>query len=90
MRKFCLVVVLAACICGSQALAAEPVGEWLVANGGARIKIEPCANALWGVISWVREPGRRQQQSGSREARALDGGRTDPARHEAGGERQYQ
>ena len=69
MRKFCLVVVLVACICGSQALAAEPVGEWLVANGGARIKIEPCANALWGVISWVREP-------------AVDSNNPDPAKRE--------
>ena len=57
MRKFCLAVVVVACICGSQALAAEPIGEWLVANGDARIKIEPCANALWGVIAWTREPG---------------------------------
>jgi uncharacterized protein (DUF2147 family) len=56
MRKLCFAVVLLACICGP-ALAAEPIGEWLVANGGARIRIEPCANALWGVISWTREPG---------------------------------
>ncbi|HKY86738.1 MAG TPA: DUF2147 domain-containing protein [Pseudorhodoplanes sp.] len=57
MRKLCLVIVLVACICGGEALAAEPIGEWLVANGDARIKIEPCPNGLWGVISWTREPG---------------------------------
>ena len=57
MRKLCLVIVMVACICGSEALAAEPIGEWLVANGDARIKIEPCPNGLWGVISWTREPG---------------------------------
>jgi len=55
MRKLAL-AVLVACSCGP-ALAAEPVGEWLVANGDARIRIEPCPNGLWGVISWTREPG---------------------------------
>jgi uncharacterized protein (DUF2147 family) len=55
MRKLCLAGVLSASLC-SMALAAEPVGEWLVANGEARIKIEPCPNGLWGVISWTRDP----------------------------------
>lgn len=60
MRKLHLVGVLLAGMY-SPAPAAEPLGEWLVANGGARIRIEVCANALWGVISWVREPGTDSQ-----------------------------
>lgn len=56
MRKFYLAVGLLACMCGP-ALAADPIGEWLVADGSAQIRIEPCADALWGVLSWVREPG---------------------------------
>src|ERR1700680_3401809 len=38
------------------ALAAEPTGEWRVANGGANIRIDDCDGALWGVISWEKEP----------------------------------
>jgi uncharacterized protein (DUF2147 family) len=56
MQKLHLAVVLSACLCGS-ALAAEPTGEWVVRDGSARIRIEPCANALWGVIAWTRHPG---------------------------------
>jgi uncharacterized protein (DUF2147 family) len=56
MRKRHLVIVLLAVMCGP-AFAAEPIGEWLVADGGATIRIDPCADALWGAISWVREPG---------------------------------
>lgn len=52
------------------AQAAEPIGEWLVADGTARIRIEPCApavqpasatppaaTALQGNISWTKTPG---------------------------------
>ena len=30
--------------------AAEPIGEWRVANGGANIRIDDCDGALWGVV----------------------------------------
>ena len=39
------------------AMAADPTGEWRVANGNANIRIDNCNGALWGVISWEREPG---------------------------------
>jgi uncharacterized protein (DUF2147 family) len=35
----------------------SPVGEWLVANGHARIKIDQCGKNVWGVISWEGKPG---------------------------------
>jgi uncharacterized protein (DUF2147 family) len=41
----------------SLALAAEPTGEWRVANGAAIIRIDDCAGALWGIISWEKQPG---------------------------------
>jgi len=66
MRKRHLVIVLLAFVC-SPALAADPIGEWLVKDGGAQIRIEPCADALWGVISWTREP-------------AVDSNNPDPAK----------
>ena len=39
------------------AAAAEPWGEWLVAEKTARIRIADCAGALWGVVSWEADPG---------------------------------
>jgi len=50
-------IILLACLV-SPAAAADPTGEWLVAEGTARIRIEPCGDALWGVISWSKEPGK--------------------------------
>jgi uncharacterized protein (DUF2147 family) len=50
-------------ICGATsllsgfALAAEPIGEWRVANGAANIRIDDCDGALWGIISWEKQPG---------------------------------
>jgi uncharacterized protein (DUF2147 family) len=41
----------------SVAFAAEPTGEWLVADGDARIRIEKCGERYWGVVSWERKPG---------------------------------
>jgi uncharacterized protein (DUF2147 family) len=42
---------------GHGALAATALGEWLVAEGTARIKIIDCAGALWGIVSWESDPG---------------------------------
>jgi uncharacterized protein (DUF2147 family) len=43
----------------AQAAAAppSPVGEWLVANGLARMKVDMCGQHVWGVISWENTPG---------------------------------
>ncbi len=41
------------------AFAQSPVGEWLVEDGTAHIRIVPCGDRLWGVISWTKgEPGK--------------------------------
>jgi uncharacterized protein (DUF2147 family) len=53
-RCFFPIIVLASLV--SPAAAADPTGEWLVAEGDARIRIEPCADALWGVIAWTEKP----------------------------------
>ena len=39
------------------AQAAEPWGEWLVADKMAHIRIADCMGALWGVVSWETDPG---------------------------------
>ncbi len=35
----------------------QPTGEWRTANGLANIRIDDCDGALWGIISWEKEPG---------------------------------
>ena len=39
------------------ALAADPVGNWLVADKTAIIRIAPCAQAYCGTIAWTSQPG---------------------------------
>lgn len=37
----------------------SPVGEWAVEDGTAHIRVVPCGNSLWGVISWTKgAPGQ--------------------------------
>ena len=35
----------------------SPIGEWLVADRVARIKIVDCNGHLWGVVAWEARPG---------------------------------
>jgi uncharacterized protein (DUF2147 family) len=64
MFQHCLLTVILAAmmIAPSNAPASantpSPVGEWLVADGSARIRIQPCGDALWGVIVWASDPGK--------------------------------
>lgn len=51
-------LLAALCLSTGMAAAADPAGEWLVADKVARIKIENCKGAYWGVISWEKEPGK--------------------------------
>jgi uncharacterized protein (DUF2147 family) len=56
-RSFFSAILLAAAAGGPALAAADPTGEWLVADGTARVRIAPCNGALWGVIAWTKEPG---------------------------------
>jgi uncharacterized protein (DUF2147 family) len=56
-ERWFLVAVFLTSMAGP-AVAADATGEWLVADGTARIRIEPCNNALWGVIAWTKTPGK--------------------------------
>ncbi len=40
------------------AAAASPLGNWMVEEKSAEIRIVDCGSALWGVISWEKVPGR--------------------------------
>ena len=51
------VFALALALTSGTALAAEPIGEWLVEEGLARIRVENCGDRLVGFVSWEKEPG---------------------------------
>jgi uncharacterized protein (DUF2147 family) len=57
------ILLAATAVAGAQA--ADPVGEWLVEDGSARIKVVSCPQpqgqpTLWGVIWAEKAPGRDQ------------------------------
>jgi uncharacterized protein (DUF2147 family) len=39
------------------ALAADPTGDWRVADGVANIRVAECNGSMWGAVSWEKEPG---------------------------------
>jgi uncharacterized protein (DUF2147 family) len=44
-------------------MAADPTGDWRVADGTANIRVAQCNNAMWGVVSWEKEPGGRDENN---------------------------
>src|SRR5882724_7471503 len=57
MRRFCVAAMALAAL-GSPVLAADPTGDWLVADKTAVIRIEPCGPTFCGIIAWTRDaPG---------------------------------
>jgi uncharacterized protein (DUF2147 family) len=43
----------------SSALAADPTGDWRVADGVANIRVAECNGSMWGVVAWEKTPGGR-------------------------------
>jgi uncharacterized protein (DUF2147 family) len=41
------------------ALAADPTGDWKVADGVANIRVAQCNGNIWGAVSWEKTPGGR-------------------------------
>jgi uncharacterized protein (DUF2147 family) len=39
------------------ALAADPTGDWRVADGVANIRVAECNGAMWGVVAWEKMTG---------------------------------
>src|SRR3954469_11081365 len=39
------------------ALALDPTGDWLVADGVANIRVAQCNGSMWGVVAWEKTPG---------------------------------
>ena len=45
------------------ASAADPTGDWRVADGVANIRVAQCNGSMWGVISWEQTPGGRDSHN---------------------------
>ena len=45
------------------ALAADPTGDWKVADGVANIRVAECYGNMWGAVAWEKVPGGRDQNN---------------------------
>jgi uncharacterized protein (DUF2147 family) len=41
------------------AFAADPTGDWMVADQVANIRVAECNGSMWGVVVWEKTPGGR-------------------------------
>ena len=47
----------------ASAWAADPTGDWRVADGVANIRIAECNGSMWGVVAWEKSPGGRDNSN---------------------------
>ena len=45
------------------ALAADPTGDWKVADGVANIRVAECNGSMWGAVAWEKAPGGRDKSN---------------------------
>lgn len=45
------------------AFAADPTGDWRVADGVANIRVAECNGDMWGVVAWEKVPGGRDKNN---------------------------
>ncbi len=45
------------------ALAADPTGDWKVADGVANIRVAQCNGSMWGVVAWEKTPGGKDKNN---------------------------
>ena len=45
------------------ALAADPTGDWRVADGVANIRVAQCGGSMWGAVAWEQSPGGREKNN---------------------------
>ena len=47
----------------ASASAADPTGDWKVADGVANIRVAECNGSMWGVVAWEKTPGGRDKNN---------------------------
>ena len=45
------------------ALAADPTGDWKVADGVANIRVAQCNGNMWGAVAWEKVPGGKDKNN---------------------------
>lgn len=45
------------------AFAADPTGDWRVADGIANIRVAQCNGNMWGVVAWEKVPGGKDSRN---------------------------
>src|ERR1700710_3120521 len=45
------------------AFAADPTGDWRVADGVANIRVAECNGSMWGAVAWEKMPGGRDSHN---------------------------
>ena len=50
-------------LAAGSALAADPTGDWRVADGVANIRVAQCYGNMWGAVSWEKTPGGRDSNN---------------------------
>lgn len=68
--------------CLTPALAADPTGDWRVADGVANIRVAQCGGSMWGAVSWEKQPGGRDENNPDVSKEQADAGHGHPDRHE--------
>src|SRR6059058_5824029 len=58
-RSIVHAIVFSGILAAGPALAADPTGDWRVADGVANIRVAQCNGSMWGVVAWEKEPGGR-------------------------------
>jgi uncharacterized protein (DUF2147 family) len=43
--------------------AADPTGDWKVADGVANIRVAQCNGNMWGVVAWEKTPGGKDKNN---------------------------
>lgn len=56
-------LTFAAGLSSAPALAADPTGDWRVADGVANIRVAQCNGNMWGVVAWEKVPGGRDKNN---------------------------
>ena len=49
--------------CLTPARAADPTGDWRVADGVANIRVAQCNGSMWGAVAWEKKPGGRDENN---------------------------
>src|SRR5690349_12175051 len=57
MRYAIFFLGVASAMTTAPALAADPTGDWRVADGVANIRVAECNGNMWGAVVWEKEPG---------------------------------